>query len=91
MASDGVDGLEVISHKHVDLVLTDLNMPRMDGLTLLKKIRENQKNSAMPVIMLSTECDQSDIDRAMSLGATKYLIKPVQPSVLAEAINELLN
>ncbi len=91
LASDGVAGLEVLSCNHVDLVLTDLNMPRMDGLTLLKKIRENKKSAALPVIMLSTEGHQTDIDRALNMGATKYLIKPVQPGVLAGAINELLN
>lgn len=90
LAGDGVAGLDVLSSNHVDLVLTDLNMPRMDGLTLLKKIRENEKNASLPVIMLSTECNQTDIDKAMGMGATKYLVKPVQPSVLASAINELL-
>ena len=90
-AGDGVAGLEVLSLKHVDLVLTDLNMPRMDGLTLLKKIRENKKIAALPVIMLSTECNQTDIDKAMNMGATKYLIKPVQSNVLVAAVTELLN
>lgn len=90
-ASDGVEGLKKMEGQDVDLVISDLNMPRMDGITFIKKIRESKTTPLIPVILLSTEQDQRDIDKAIRSGASRYLVKPVQPAVLIAEIKKLLN
>ncbi|ADK85382.1 response regulator receiver protein [Desulfarculus baarsii DSM 2075] len=89
-AGDGFEGLQQLAAHRVDLIISDLNMPRMDGLSFIKKIRQNDSTSAIPVILLSTEKASRDIDNAMDAGASKYLVKPVLPAVLAAEVKKLL-
>lgn len=89
-AGDGLEGLKQLACQSVDLVISDLNMPRMDGLSFIKKIRENETTKEIPVILLSTEKEPKDIDSAIAMGASRYLVKPVLPAVLATEIKKLL-
>ena len=73
-ASDGVDALEKMARNPVDLIIADLNMPKMDGLELVRTIRE--KNKDIPVIMLTTQGDQKSKKKGFDAGANVYLIKP---------------
>ena len=90
-AEDGLDGLEKLySSDSIDMIISDINMPRMDGYTFIKTVREQAVYNAVPIIMLSTEGNETDIQQAMELGANKYIIKPVKPDVLMAGIRSLL-
>ncbi|MBU1247934.1 MAG: response regulator, partial [Proteobacteria bacterium] len=82
-AEDGLDGLEKLyGAGDVDLVVSDVNMPRMDGLSFIKTLREQPAYRDMPIIVLSTEGENKDIDTGLSVGANVYMIKPAQPDKL---------
>ena len=84
-AEDGVDGLRKLAADRFDLVITDINMPIMDGLKLVKRIRSDEVHKETPIIVITTEGSQEDRQRAMSLGATAYITKPIQaPQVIAQ-------
>lgn len=85
-AKDGVDALEKIeaSVPHIDLFVLDINMPRMDGLTLLEKLRRYYKTT--PVIMLTTETDKAKMAKAKEVGATGWIIKPFDADKLVKVI-----
>lgn len=85
-AGDGVDALKhLVSGVLPDLILTDINMPIMDGLKLVKRIRSNYNLREVPIIVITTEAAAEDRERAQALGANAYITKPVQaPQVLAE-------
>jgi len=75
-ARDGMDALEKLSKNKVDLIITDLNMPNMDGFEFLKAIREDREYREVPVIILSSLTNEQDIETGMKLGANSYLLKP---------------
>ncbi len=84
-AEDGVDGLRKLAASRFDLVITDINMPIMDGLKLVKRIRSDEVHKETPIIVITTEGSQEDRQRAMTLGATAYITKPIQaPQVIAQ-------
>ena len=73
-----------------DLIITDINMPIMDGLKLIKRVRTDERHKNVPIIVISTENSVEDRQRAMTLGATAYITKPIQaPQVIAK-VKELL-
>ncbi len=89
-ADDGVTGLQKIAAKKFDLVITDINMPIMDGLKLVQRIRADETHKDVPIIIITTEGSKEDRERAMALGASAYITKPIQaPQVIATA-KELL-
>ncbi len=90
-ASDGQEGLEILERgERFDLVVLDINMPRMDGLTLLKTVRGRPNWSRLPILMLTTEGQDTDRDQALSLGASDYMVKPFKPTELIERVAKLL-
>lgn len=90
-AEDGVDGLRKLAQGKFDLIITDINMPIMDGLKLVKRIRSDDVHRDVPIIIITTEGSQEDRQRAMALGATAYITKPIQaPQVIAK-VKELLS
>ena len=89
-ADDGVDGLRKLAGGKFDIILTDINMPIMDGLKLVKRVRSDPTHKDTPVIVITTEGSQEDRQRAMQLGANAYITKPIQaPQVIAK-VKELL-
>ncbi len=89
-AGDGLEGLEVLSRTQVDLVITDVNMPRMDGFTFITRIRAQAAHANLPIIVLSTESTSRNRQEGINLGANLYLTKPVPPQVLVEEVEKLL-
>ncbi|PTN38709.1 response regulator [Desulfonatronum sp. SC1] len=91
MAEDGMDGLEKLySAGELDLIISDINMPRMDGFTFIKNIREQDAFRDIPIIVLSTEGQEKDIQKGIGLGANLYMVKPAQPEKLVRNVKMLL-
>jgi two-component system, chemotaxis family, chemotaxis protein CheY len=90
-AVDGVDALKKLSGEKVDLILTDINMPVMDGLKLVSLVRQNAQLKAIPIIIITTEGAEEDRERGLALGANAYISKPIQSSHLIKTISELLS
>jgi two-component system chemotaxis response regulator CheY len=89
-AYNGEEALELLSaHPDVDLVLLDVNMPVMDGLSFLKARREMQVFLEVPVVLISTEASADDVRRGMEAGATAYMAKPFKPPELLALIDGL--
>jgi two-component system chemotaxis response regulator CheY len=90
-ADDGVDGLRKLAGTRFDIIITDINMPVMDGLKLVRRIRSDPTHKDTPVIIITTEGSQEDRQRALQLGANAYITKPIQaPQVIAK-VKELLH
>ena len=83
-AMNGLEGLEKAAACTPDLLLVDINMPKMDGYTLLKCFRADQTLRNVPAIMISTESETKDIAAAFASGANTYVVKPILPDVLKE-------
>ncbi|MBD5553647.1 MAG: response regulator [Desulfovibrio sp.] len=90
-AEDGLDAIEKLySLEPVDLIVSDVNMPRMDGFTFIKTLRGQDAYKDVPIIILSTEGQERDIQHGMSLGANLYMVKPAQPEKMVRNIKMLL-
>ena len=89
-ATDGADAWRKLSSALFDVVLTDINMPLMDGLKLVALVRAGGAHQRVPVVVITTEGAEADRRRAMSLGASAYLVKPVQAAQVVEAVKGLL-
>lgn len=90
-ASNGVEAIEKLySTKDINVAVVDINMPKMDGLELLKKIRSEESYADLPVIMVTSEGKDEDIQRGLDAGADIYLIKPNPPEKLLSHIHMLL-
>ena len=89
-AVDGADGLKKLGESKVDLILTDINMPVMDGLKFVSIVRQSAKLAKIPIIIITTEGADEDREKGMALGANAYLTKPIQSSPLVRTITELL-
>lgn len=90
-AENGLDGLEKLySAEEVDLIISDVNMPRMDGFSFIKAVREQDAYKDIPIIVLSTEGQEKDIKHGINLGANLYMVKPAQPEKLLRNVKMLL-
>ena len=89
-AVDGMDGLEKAKARTVNLVLTDQNMPRMDGLTLIKNLRALPQYKAVPILMLTTESSDAMKVQGKAAGATGWLVKPFNPQKLIEVVKKVI-
>jgi CheY-like chemotaxis protein len=86
-AHDGFEALEVLKDFEPDAMITDLSMPRLDGLSLIREVRLQNKD--FPILVLSAHNEQGILDRADSLGATRFLFKPVRIALVQEALAEI--
>jgi DNA-binding response OmpR family regulator len=91
LANDGMEALDTLERNSFDLAILDINMPRLDGLSLLKALRERAEWAKLPILMLTTEGQEADRERALKLGATDYLTKPFKHTQLLERVANLLN
>jgi len=87
-AGDGIEGLSALGDKKVDLILSDINMPNMDGLEFIKQVRANGNN--VPIVMITTEGGEDIIKEALSSGASASIKKPFTPDQLNEKLGGLL-
>lgn len=85
-ALDRLGGLE----KTVDLIISDVNMPVMDGLTFIAEVRKNQQHAFVPILMLTTESDAGMKERGKQAGATGWLVKPFNPDMLRKVIAKVV-
>ena len=92
-ACDGMDAIEKISNSAdpVDLIITDLNMPNLDGYGLIETLRQNNAHLETPIIILSSEEDDDDRQRGIDVGASSYLVKPFKPVSLLTEIGKYLS
>lgn len=88
-AEDGVHGLEVLKNEMPQVVITDINMPRMDGFGFIENVRKSDKHRAIPILVLTTESDAEKKDRARRAGATGWIVKPFDPVKLVNAIRRV--
>jgi two-component system chemotaxis response regulator CheY len=89
-AVDGQDGLDKAKAQIVDLVLTDQNMPRMDGLTLIKALRALPSYQKVPILMLTTESGDDMKAKGRAAGANGWLVKPFDPQKLTEVVKKVI-
>jgi two-component system chemotaxis response regulator CheY len=89
-AADGVEALCQLQRRWVDIVLTDINMPNMNGEELVRKMAEDEMLRSVPVVVISTDSTETRIQRLMSLGAKGYVKKPFLPETLREELERVL-
>ncbi len=89
-AADGAEAWRRLAEGRFDIVITDINMPVMDGLKLIALVRQAGGQRAVPIVVITTEGAEADRGRAMALGANAYLVKPVQSQQVADAVRRLL-
>ena len=88
-AEDGQKALTLLRASQVDVVITDLNMPNMDGVGLIRSLRADPRYRAVPIIMLTTESDSSKKTEGKDAGATGWIVKPFAPDKLVQIINRV--
>ena len=88
--SNGFEALKILPHKKFDLILTDINMPDINGLELVKFVKTNVEYKEIPLIIISTEGSDRDRQRGIDLGANEYVIKPFKPEHLQNLIVKYL-
>jgi two-component system chemotaxis response regulator CheY len=89
-AANGAEALSKLSAQTVDLILTDINMPVMDGLKLVGFVRQNPALKDIPIIIITTKGADEDRERGLALGANAYIPKPIQASALMQTVRKLL-
>jgi two-component system chemotaxis response regulator CheY len=89
-ADDGVDGLKKLSSAKFDILITDINMPIMDGLKHVSMVRNGDTHKTIPIVIITTEGAQEDRQRALALGANAYITKPIQAPQVISKVKELL-
>jgi two-component system chemotaxis response regulator CheY len=87
---DGIEALELLARNTFSLIYLDINMPRMDGFELLKKIRSNSSTASIPIVMLTTEGQDEDRGKAIGMGVNDYIVKPFKPTELLEMTEKIL-
>jgi two-component system chemotaxis response regulator CheY len=92
-ACDGMDAIEKMSNMsgEIDLVITDLNMPNLDGYGLIDTLRQNRKYQETPIIILTSEDDDKDMEKGIEVGANSYLVKPFKSNLLIEEVTKYLS
>ena len=90
-AGNGLEALEVMSKNKVDMIVTDWNMPEMDGLTFVKAVRAKDEYKDLPILMITTEAAKEDILTALRSGVNNYVVKPFTPETLQEKVFKLLD
>ncbi len=88
-AENGIEGLEKCLRRAFDLLLVDVNMPKMDGYRFLREIRAHPDLQGIPAVMISTESGEQDREQAFASGANHYIVKPVRPEKLRACVRVL--
>ena len=89
-AANGADGIAKAKAENFDLIVTDLNMPIMDGLTMIEELRKSPAHMGVPIIFLTTESDAGLKQRAKAAGATGWLTKPFDPAQIVKIVKKVL-
>jgi len=90
--ADGVEGWRQLQeNENIDIIITDWNMPEMNGLEFVKLIRSNDKYQDIPIVMVTTEGGKTEVITALKAGVNNYIVKPFTPAILKEKLNLFLN
>jgi two-component system chemotaxis response regulator CheY len=89
-AADGMLGLETLEREQPDVIITDINMPRLDGIGFIQNVRDSARHRATPILVLTTNTDPELKNTARRAGATGWIVKPFDPQKLAEAIRRVM-
>jgi two-component system chemotaxis response regulator CheY len=89
-AGSGVEGLEVLKTKRVDLILSDINMPAMDGLEFVRQLRKQRLAEGVPIVMITTESSEEHVKQAIEAGAIGYIRKPFTADQVKQKVLSLL-
>lgn len=89
LADDGVNALSALTGENVDLIITDVNMPNMNGIELVQKLRSDPKFRATPILILTTESDASLKQQGRAAGATGWIVKPFVPEKLLQVVKKV--
>lgn len=89
-AASGFDALRLLPRGKVDLIITDINMPDINGLELINYIRNNPNYRSIPLFIISTESSEKDMEKGLALGANEYLAKPFDPVRLQDLIHKYI-
>jgi CheY-like chemotaxis protein len=90
IASDGVEGFEVIQREHPDLIFTDISMPHWDGFQLASAVKERPELAHIPIVFLTAFAQRAEVDEGYKHGAVSYLIKPFSPAELRDKVEEFI-
>ena len=90
-ANDGIDALKKLSTQKFDIILTDINMPIMDGLKLVSMVRNDPVHKAIPIVIITTEGADEDRKRGLALGANAYIAKPIQTADLLSVVGKIIS
>ncbi|MDP2301305.1 MAG: response regulator [Ignavibacteria bacterium] len=90
-ATDGMQALEMLPAEKIDLIITDLNMPNVDGFELIRTVRSNEEFKEIPIIILSSLTSKDDIDLGIEIGANSYLVKPFDSKRMLYEVSKYLN
>ncbi len=88
-AEDGLHGLELLKAETPDVILTDINMPRLDGFGFIAALRQDKERRTLPILVLTTETDADRKARARAAGATGWIVKPCDPATLVSAVRRV--
>ena len=89
-ATSGFEALRHLPREDYDLVITDINMPDINGLELVSFVKKNAKYASIPLVIVSTEGSERDLNKGLGLGADAYLVKPFEPDELRQVVMDLL-
>ena len=88
-AVDGLHGLEVLDENEPDVIISDINMPNLDGFGFIERVRSSTRHDRTPILVLTTESDPDKKQRARSAGATGWIVKPFDPAKLVDAVRRV--
>ncbi len=88
-AENGQEGLDVLGENNVDVIITDINMPVMDGITFIEKLRQDKTQAATPILILTTESSDSMKATGRAVGATGWIVKPFDPTKLVDVVRRV--
>ncbi len=90
-AASGFEALRLLPREQVDLIITDINMPDINGLELISYVRNNPNYQNIPLFIVSTESSDKDLEKGLALGANEYIVKPFDPVRLQELVRKYLD
>lgn len=90
-AEDGQQGLDVLAKESVDLVITDVNMPVMDGMTFIRNVRASGEHQSLPILILTTETSPEKRSEGRDAGGTGWIVKPFEPEKLVSVIQKVVH
>lgn len=89
-AENGMDGLQKLGLEQINLILTDMNMPYMDGIEFTKQVRANPETAHIPIVMLTTEADEEEKKKAFDAGVDDYLVKPASAEQIVDSMKKII-